>query len=269
MAVPRLQDDIFALTSLFSQSTPSERLIQGTAISEARYGFGDASKAGFGALWERTGGIKYRLGICGKEEAENLSNWRELQNLVDALREEAKDGGLKGVEVFLFMDNSTTEVAFFNGSSKSRKLFELVLSLREMEIAQGAKIHFIHVSGKRMTEQGTDGLSRSQLTEGVMQRISMQSFIPLNETVLERSPSFKLWVEEWMSEKKVELLEPKDWFVRGHNIVDGNGILNCDGIAVPEYRKGVFIWTPPPVAAGHLDTSPRGCGSCYRGTPEG
>ena len=87
----------------------------------------------------------------------------------------------------------------------------------------------------------------------------MENFIPFNENVLERSPSFKLWVEGWMSEKKVDWLEPKDWFVRGHNIVDGIGILNCDGIAVPEYRKGVFIWTPPPC----------GCRSCYRGTPEG
>jgi len=57
VAVPRLQEDIFALTRLFSQSTPSERLIQGTAISEARYGFGDAFKAGFRASWARTGGI--------------------------------------------------------------------------------------------------------------------------------------------------------------------------------------------------------------------
>jgi len=210
VAVPRLQEDIFALTRLFSQSSPSERLIRGTAISEACYGFGDASKAGFGASWARTGGIKYRLGIWGKDEAENTSNWRELQNLVDALREESKDGGLKGVEVFLFTDNSTAESAFFNGSSKSRKLFELVLSLREMEIAQGPKIHLIHVSGKRMIEQGTDGLSRGQLTEGVMRGSSMQSFIPLNENVLERFPSFKLWVEEWMNEKKVEWLEPKD-----------------------------------------------------------
>jgi len=85
VAVPGLQDDIFALTRLFSQSAPSERLIRGTAISEARYGFGDASQAGFRALWARTGGIKYRLGIWGKDEAENLSNWQELQNLVDAL----------------------------------------------------------------------------------------------------------------------------------------------------------------------------------------
>ena len=111
---------------------------------------------------------------------------------MDALREESKDGGLRGVEVFLFMDNSTAEGAFFNELSMSRKLFELVLSLREMEIAQGAKIYFIHVSGKQMIEQGTDGLSRGQLTEGVMRGISMQSFIPLNENVLERSPSFKL-----------------------------------------------------------------------------
>ena len=173
-----------------------------------------------------------------------------MQNLVDALKEEAKLGNLKGVEVFLFTDNSTAEGAFFNGSSSSRKLFELILELREMEMEHEMKIHFVHVSGKRMIAQGTDGLSRGQFTEGVMRGICMKSFIPLNENVCERHAGFKLWLKSWMPDEEAEWLKPEDWFVRGHNIVDGSGVDNGDGLEVPSYKKGLFIWTPPPAAAG-------------------
>jgi len=108
-------------------------LIQGTAISEARYCFEDDYKAGFGASLARKGGINYKLGFWGKDKAENLSNWSELQNLVDTLWEESQDSGLKGVEVFLITNNSTAEGVFLNGSWKSRKLFELVLKLLKAE----------------------------------------------------------------------------------------------------------------------------------------
>jgi hypothetical protein len=154
-----VENDVTALVELLKGPVPSLRLVRGKGITVVRYGFGDASKAGFGSSWLSSGGIKYWLGIWSALEAENSSNWRELQNLVDALKEEAKLGNLKGVEVFLFTDNSTAEGALFNGSSSSRKLFELILELREMEMEHEMKIHFVHVSGKMMIAQGTDGLS--------------------------------------------------------------------------------------------------------------
>ena len=102
-------------------------------------------------------------------------------------------------------------------------------------------MHFIHVFGKRMIEQRTDGLLRGQLMDRVMRGICMQHFIPLKETVLDRSPFFQGWVEGWMREKDIEWLKPKDWFVRGHNIVDGDGAVNFDGMDVPVHKVGVFI----------------------------
>ena len=108
------------MTKLYKQKLPSEILIRGVSINVARYEFGDASKAGFGASWESKEGIKYRLGLWSKEEVDNSSGWRGFQNLVDTLKEEARSGGLRGVEVFLFTDISTAEGAFFNGSSSLR-----------------------------------------------------------------------------------------------------------------------------------------------------
>lgn len=77
-----------------------------------------------------------------------------------------KDGRLSGVEVFLFTDNSTAEAAFARGSSTTESLFDLVKRLKLMEMVFRARIHVIHISGKRMIAQGTDGLSRGCLTEG-------------------------------------------------------------------------------------------------------
>ena len=63
------------------------------------------------------------------------SNLREFLNLVDTLEGEMCNAGeLKGTDLFLFTDNSTLEAAFFIGSSKSEKLFKLVLCLRKLEM---------------------------------------------------------------------------------------------------------------------------------------
>ena len=61
--------------------------------------------------------------------ASGSSNLRELKNLVDTLKLMAQAGELEGSEVFIFTDSSTAEAAFFKDSSKSRRLFELILEL--------------------------------------------------------------------------------------------------------------------------------------------
>jgi hypothetical protein len=42
--------------------------------------------------------------------------------------------GLQGSEIFIFTDNSTSEAAFWNGTSSSPLLFDLVLRLRQLEM---------------------------------------------------------------------------------------------------------------------------------------
>ena len=57
------------------------------------------------------------------------------------------DDNLKGLEIFLFIDNAVAEAAFYKGTSKNKKLFHLVLRLRKLELFCGCKIHIIHISG--------------------------------------------------------------------------------------------------------------------------
>ena len=66
-------------------------------------------------------------------------------------------------------------------------LHAIVLELRKIEMEGLLIIHFVWFSGKRMIAQGTDGLSRGDLTSGVMAGQDFLRFIPLNETAFERN----------------------------------------------------------------------------------
>ncbi len=69
------------------------------------------------------------------------SNWREMANLVESLEVEVRDRGLTDTEIFLFTDNTTAVAACWKGSSKSEKLFDLILRLRLLEMNSDLIIH--------------------------------------------------------------------------------------------------------------------------------
>ena len=81
----------------------------------------------------------------------------------------------------------------------------MILKLLKMELDRYLIIHIIWISGKRMTAQGTNGISRVDLSSGVMGGEGGGKFLKylrLNKTVLERQKGLKenllLWVaEEW------------------------------------------------------------------------
>lgn len=249
---PRLKQDVEAFMTLLSQDQALWRFVRGGSVAIAHYGFGDASKSGFGAsIGEDSGELWYRLGIWGTDESEESSNYRELANLVQTLREYQINQSLKGIELFLFTDNITAEAAFFKGSSKSRKLFELVLELRQLEVTASCKINFIHVAGTRMIAQGTDGLSRGDLNEGVMKGDRLSAFIPLHLSALARQPGLKTWIRSFVLPSNVReeiiFLDYEGWFERAHDIVGGGK--NGDGIWIPRYTTATYVWTPPPAAA--------------------
>jgi hypothetical protein len=68
-----------------------------------------------------------------------------LNNIVCALEGVVARHGLTGCEFFIFTNNSTAEGAFWRGASKSKKLFDLVLRLKELEIKHNLNLHVVHV----------------------------------------------------------------------------------------------------------------------------
>ena len=106
----------------------------------------------------------------------------------------------------------------------------------------------IHVAGTRMIEQGTDGLSRGNLLEGVMQTGNMMSWIPLHLSAVKTQPNLFDWIVSWVKTyDPPQLLSPYDWFIKGHDIVGYER--NCDNLAIPRIKSGTYVWAPPPAVA--------------------
>jgi hypothetical protein len=251
--VPRLQSDVTALRTFLSADKAPWRFIRGRRVGIVQYGFADAAKAGFGAtiLQDSDQGLWYRLGTWNCEEAEESSNYRELANLVETLEERITTSDSKGIELFIFTDNSTAEAAFDKGTSSSMKLFNLVVRLKSLEMDHSCLIHFVHIAGTRMISQGTDGISRGDFNAGVMQGEEMLTFVPIHLSALEREVNLKQWIIETLTsgpgKNEIIFLSYAGWFERGHDVIGGS--YNGDKVWEPRFKAGTYIWTPPPSAA--------------------
>ena len=249
----RFAHDVRAFDTLFQGEEPVKLLIRGKNLWEVIYGFGDASGAGFGSSFVKAideNKIYFRYGRWGSDLDDSSSNFRELNNLVESLEELIEVQDLKGVEIFIFTDNSTAESAFYRGSSSVKTLFELILRLKKIEVKAGLKIVMIHIAGTRMIAQGVDGLSRGCLSEGVMRGEPISGFIPLHLNAFERCSLVENWLRGWCElpgDDPFLSLTPEGWFERGHDIV--GGAKNSDGVWMPEYKSGNYFWFPPPAAA--------------------
>jgi hypothetical protein len=89
------------------------------------------------------------------------SNWRELRTLVHTLeREVGGNGRLRGSTLFYFTDNLVTYYIVTGGSSTSPELQKLLRRLKYLELSLGIRLEVVHIPGKHMIEQRTDGLSQ-------------------------------------------------------------------------------------------------------------
>ena len=261
-AVPRLKTDLEALIKLSESTLPAFRVVRPAQVFCVYYGFGDAAGKGFGSTvtgydcdkcfrnaYSDGDDVRYRVGVWTADEEKESSNYKEFTNLVEMAEEEAELGRLRDCEFFLCTDNSTAESCFFRGSSKSKKLHELVVRLRVLEMKYGITIHLIHVAGTRMIAQGTDGCSRGFLMEGVLRGEKMLSFVDLGKSAMERHPPLVDWVRGWTQRQDLEPLTPEEWYREGHGITGGED--DRHGVWIPTHGPGgkLFLWAPPPAAA--------------------
>jgi hypothetical protein len=231
-AVPRLVEDVKALTLLTKSEAPPKVVKRRKRSGTACYGFGDASGKGFGSSIEINGIHHSEYGTWNAEIESKHSNYKELRNLVNAVEACYNDGLLKDAELFLFTDNFVAECAFYNGgSNKNKDLNDLVFALWQMQMKGDFTLHVIHVSGTRMIASGIDGLSQGDKLEGVTRGNTMRDFIPIHLDPLSRSPSLKGWVESWWDQEYgvMTWMKPEDWFSQSMN-------------------NGNFVWSVPPIA---------------------
>ena len=128
--VSRLFQDLHTLTELLAASAPPAVNVRSLTIWMVLYGFADASGRGFGSTVLGRDGIRYRIGTWDKDTEEESSNYREFENVVLALEDEASRGHMRGAAIYMCTDNSTVKAALYKGNSSSKKLFELVVRVR-------------------------------------------------------------------------------------------------------------------------------------------
>eukprot|EP00980_Cylindrotheca_fusiformis_P012245 scaffold2984_cov80-Cylindrotheca_fusiformis.AAC.3 len=249
--VPRLKDDIEMLETLFSSPTPTRVCVRPTRYVQVVLGFGDASGNGFGGTFLSTAGLSYQIGVWKYKGKSSCSF--EFRNLLDSLNREGKEGRLVDAFVLLMTDNQPVEEALYKGTSASRDLLGMVQEFHALEMKFGFSALVCHCAGTRMIAQGTDGLSRGGLNEGVMGGKPMKSFVPLHLSAFERTPHLEPWVKSWVGKNAV-FLKPDDWYLRGHDIVGGHHVPADPSAGTTSFWKpiiepAVLIWSPPPAAA--------------------
>ena len=241
----RFKTCIKALRQFLKETTPPIVAVRSKEVFMAVYGFVDASGTGFGSTLLDKGDVTYRIGTWSSAESDNSSNWREFENLVSEIEKLGEAGKLTGAQVILATDNQVVESALYKGNSTSEKLYELVVRLRVAEMKYSGQLFVTHVSGTRMMAQGTDGVSRGAMHSGVAVGQEMLRYCPWAKSAFETSPLLLQWIKSWAG-KESELLEPEDWYTKGHDIVGGK--IDREGQWQPVIKKGTYIWGPPPAA---------------------
>jgi len=145
--------------------TGLQRYVRSQHLDRIGVTWGDGSGTGTGGTVQivpRGDGdvaIEAWMGVWEPQVFHFTSNWKELRTLVHTLEQE-KSTRLKGCTVFYFTDNSTTYYIAHKGSSKIEELHKLVRRLKELELALDIHLEVVHVPGRHMISQQTDGLSR-------------------------------------------------------------------------------------------------------------
>jgi len=218
--VPRMEGDLRCLTELLAPEVPPKilaRPVKGACVS---FCFGDASGDGYGFSASIRGlpELEYEFGKWKEKFSKRASsNLREALNLLQALQHLVEAGKVPpGTDVWIFTDNFVTERAFWKGNAGGKELFEVVLEMRKLEMTGAIFIHVIWVAGTRMIQQGTDGLSRGDFSNGVMLGEAMRTHVPINLSPVARSPKLADWLQSWAKELEASIISPTDWFHNAH-----------------------------------------------------
>jgi hypothetical protein len=164
------------------------------------------------------------------------SNVREAENLTDCIERMSEEATLFEHELFVMTDSTALEGAYYKGHSPSEKLNDIVFRLHKAERDGGFILHVIPISGKRMKATGVDGLSRGDLSEGILAGIDPFSYLPFNQGAEERSRgAVGSRVRSWWRTKRGE-----DW--------GGLPLIEVTGEAMFKLKnfEAARLWLVPP-----------------------
>ena len=74
----------------------------------------------------------------------------------------------------------------------------MIVKLKKLEMERTLIVHVFWISGKRMIKIGVDGLSRGDLSSGVMAGNGLLKYLPFNETAFQRHPALSCIIPSWI-----------------------------------------------------------------------
>lgn len=114
---------------------------------------------------------------------ETSSYFKEAINLVFILKRIIENKKIKrGSEVFLFTNNEVVEQMYFRELYHSPLLHQMIVEIRKLGMNGDLILLFVWISGKLMIAQGTNGLSRDDLSSGVIDIQNFLKYLLLKET---------------------------------------------------------------------------------------
>ena len=142
--------------------------------------FGDGSGTGTGGTMNLPGtGLTLWMGQWSGRVASHTSNWKELKTLLLVLQQLFHGNHVNkvtGTTLFYFTDNTATYYIGASGSSASPELHKLIMQIRNYELLLECRLQVIHIPGKMMIRQGTDGLSRGIWAGAHHEPVDQQDF---------------------------------------------------------------------------------------------
>jgi hypothetical protein len=125
-------------------------------------GLGMLPRGGFGWSIDFGNGVRFEFGEWCEDIQGESSNYREFRNLVNVLLRAAEEGRLKGADIFIFTDNQAAEGAYYRGTSPSRALFDLVVTLYKLQMKYDLVLHVIWIYGDSYDSAGYRWLITSE-----------------------------------------------------------------------------------------------------------
>ena len=90
-------------------------------------------------------------------------------------------GELNNTELFVFMENLFFDSVFYKGTSESPLLFEIVLSLNQVQMKGELILHIVHIVGTITINAGIDVISRGNNLGGMTRGLEPPQFVPLRK----------------------------------------------------------------------------------------
>lgn len=234
------------------------RVVRAQASSALVPTFGDGSGTGTGGTIAIPGAplLMWR-GQWSPTVFTFTSNWKELTTLLLTLGQIAAHSPreVQGVTLFYFTDNSATYWICQKGSSRHAHLHEQVVKIRALETKLGCHLWVIHVPGKVMIKEGTNGLSRGVWITPLQDTIPREVLMPAIFSPLAFHPHL---VQEYLDDHLPVYFQGNDRplpldYPRWHG-------RRWDAPWIPEecFHR-LTVWFPPPEVARGVITFVLNC----------